>query len=236
MAQKIYDQDPNLVAQLDTHQGPVVIKWFGWRHKLHFYLSPLRPGRAWNSWQMARALEEAAARTPQPLFVYLRRCRGFIHENFYVTAAIHPHQKLRDFLQSNAPPQLMEQAVADLALSIARMHEGGIRHRDLTTGNCLVDDAGLVHLVDLNRARKRARPSRHQRLSDLARINFNARDQALTCRLAHRFFQVYSTETDPTIDWEGRYQKYRHRLLQRRGWKKRLRRLRNRKQADTVGV
>ena len=225
MAQKIYDQHPNLVARIETHRGPVVVKWFGWRHPLHFYLSPFLAGRAWTSWETAQALEQLAVRTPRPLFVYARRQRGFIRENFYVTTGIHPHVTLRAFLLSDASTELMEQAVADLALGIARMHTGGILHRDLTTGNFLVDATGRVYLVDLNRARRLARLSRRRRLSDLARISFNARDRELKSRLAHRFFQVYGHETDPAVDWEGGYWKYRRRRLARRRWKKRLRRL-----------
>lgn len=209
--------------------GPVVIKWFGWRHPIHFYLSPLFPGRAWISWEMATALEKATTRTPRPLFVYSRRQKGFIHENFFITAGIHPHRKLRALLKSDAPAELMETAVTDLALSIARMHEGGIQHRDLTSGNFLVDDAGLVYLVDLNRARRLGHVSRRQRLTDLARISFAARDQKLHYQLARRFFQAYGAETDPVFNWEGGYWKYRKRRLRRRRLKKRLQRCAGRK-------
>ncbi len=114
------------MARLDAHRGPVVIKWFGWRNRLHRALSPFARGRAWRSWEVAQALREAEVRTPGPLYVFARRRRGVIRDNFFVAAAIHPHQTLRDLLKSDAPQELMEQAVSDLAKSIARMHGAGI--------------------------------------------------------------------------------------------------------------
>ncbi|UCD38322.1 MAG: phosphotransferase [Fidelibacterota bacterium] len=217
------------MARLETNQGPVVLKWFGWRHPIHFYLSPLRTSRAWRSWKTATTLENAGARTPHPLFIFSRRHRGFIRENYFITIAIHPHQKLRTFLKTDTPADVMASAVGDLAVSIARMHEGGIIHRDLTSGNFLVDEGGRVYLVDLNRAQPIKHISTRQRLTDLARISFTSRDQDLTTLLARKFFQVYSVETDQTIDWERRYWTYRHRRLRRRRWKQRLRQLFHRK-------
>ena len=199
-----------------------MIKWFGWRHPLHLYLSPTVQGRAAASWEVARALTRAGARTPRPLYVYTRRRRGFIIENYFITECVHPHQTLRALFISDAPTRLMTNAVVDLAQSIARMHQTGIQHRDLTTGNFLVDDSGKVFIVDLNRARLRPRITRQQRLSDLARLNFTARDPELEARLSHEFFQVYQSMADSAVNWEREYRDYRRRLLIRRDRKKRL--------------
>ena len=215
------------MARLDARQGPVVIKWFGWRNRLQGTLSPFARGRAWTSWEVAQALRQADVRTPKPLYVFAQRRQGVIRDSFFVAAAIHPHQTLRDLLRSDAPQDLMEQAVADLAKSIARMHRAGIFHRDLTTGNFLVDGDGLVHIVDLNRARQRPRLSPRQRLVDLARLSFAARDSEISRRLRHTFFQVYAAGNDAQVDWEGGYARYRRQRLARRQWKLRLRRLLN---------
>jgi len=217
------------VAQIETQPGPVVIKWFGWRHPIHFYLSPTFPGRAWTSWEVARVLDKVAARTPRPIYVYTRRRRGFILENFFITECINPHQTLRAFLKSDASSQMMEKAVKDLALSIARMHRGGIQHRDLTTANFLVDESGKVFIVDLNRARLRPHFSHRHRLTDLARLAFDARDPELEIHLIHQFFQIYDAETGAAVDWKQEYRDYRRRLLIMRGRKKRLRGLIRRK-------
>ena len=215
------------MAQLGTGEQSVVIKWFGWRSPIHYYLSPTLHGRAMTSWTIARALEQVSVRTPEPLFVYSRRRRGFIQENFLITANITPHQILRSFLKSEAFDTLKEAAVTDLALSIARMHSGGIFHRDLTTANFLVTENSEVYIVDLNRARRWQRLAPRTRLLDLARLNFEASDPYLEARLTHRFFEVYGRETAPVSDWETGYHRYREKLLGRRRRKARLRSLAN---------
>lgn len=217
------------MARLEADSGPVVIKWFGWRNPLHVYLSPFSQGRAWHSWRVAHALQEAAVRTPEPLFVYARRHRGIIRDSFYISAAIHPHQTLRALLRSHASTTLLEQAVANLASSLARMHEASIHHRDLTTGNFLVDDEGRVAIVDLNRAKLRHRLTRRQCLADLARISFASRDSDLEERLSNRFFQVYGSVRNASFGWEAGSRRYRVRLLASRRLKRNLRRLLGRK-------
>ncbi len=217
------------MARLEADSGPVVIKWFGWRNPLHIYLSPFSDGRAWHSWTVAHALKEAAVRTPEPLFVYVRRRRGIIRDSFLISAAIHPHQTLRAHLRSQASTNLLEDAVGNLASSLARMHEAGILHRDLTTGNFLVDDKGQVAIVDLNRARLRRRLTSRQCLADLARLSFASRDSGLGERLRNRFFQVYGGARNASFGWEAGYRRYRRRLLAGRRLKRDLRRILRRK-------
>jgi tRNA A-37 threonylcarbamoyl transferase component Bud32 len=223
-ALEIYDQHPNLVARIETTEGPVVVKWFGWRHRMHVVLSPFRASRAWRSWKTAKALEQVGAFTPSPLFVYTRRCLGFVRENYLITAAIHPHQRLRVLLKSDAPVEFMEGVVSELALFIARMHNGGVLHRDLTSGNFLVDEVGQVYLTDLNRARHKDRITISQRLKDLARISFSAKNATLTSRLVQTFFRIYGTETSEEVNWEEEYWNYRQRRLKKRRQKLRLKR------------
>jgi tRNA A-37 threonylcarbamoyl transferase component Bud32 len=224
-ALEIYDQHPNLVARFDTIEGPVVVKWFGWRHQIHAVLSPFRASRAWRSWKTAKALEQAGASTPSPLFVHTRRCLGFVRENYLITSAIHPHHRLRVLLKSDAPVEILERVVSALALIIARMHHSGILHRDLTSGNFLVDEAGQVYITDLNRARHLGRITISQRLKDLARISFAAKDAALPSRLAKIFFRIYGAETSEEVNWEEEYWNYRQRRLKKRRLKLRLKRL-----------
>lgn len=223
LAQHTYREHPNLVAQLGAGKSTVDIKWFGWRSRVHYYLSPTFPGRAMTSWIIAQALLKVSARTPEALFVYSRRRRGFIQENFLVTDDITPHQTLRSFLKSGASVALKEAAVMDLALSIARMHGGGIFHRDLTTANFLVAANSEVYIVDLNRARRRRRLATRTRLLDLARLNFEATDPDLEARLTQLFFEVYGRETTLASDWEAGYHRYREKLIGQRRRKARLR-------------
>ncbi len=222
LARQVYKQKTNLVCLVDSDRGPTVVKWFGWRHPGHYLLSPTFPGRAVTSWRIAGAMRALGARTPEPLFVYSRRSFGLIQENIFVCRAIHPHQTLRSFLQSDAPGELKLAAVTDLAGSIARLHSGCIVHRDLTTANLLVTDSAEVYLVDLNRAQQVGRLSRHRRLQDLARLNFHTGDDS---RLVEAFFGEYRSTGSAASDWVADYKQARDRLLNRKARKRRLRQL-----------
>lgn len=150
---------------------------------------------------------------------------GFVQDNFFISSAIHPHQRLRTLLRSEAAIEHIEKAVSNLAVSIARMHDGGIMHRDLTSGNFLVDKEGRVYLTDLNRARHRDHLTDHQRLRDLARISFTMSDDTKTTRLAKTFFQAYGVESSKEANWEQGYWEYRQQRLKRRRLKLRFKRL-----------
>lgn len=213
------------MARLEAVGGSVVIKWFGWRHLIHAFFSPFRKSRAWRTWKTAQELGRVGASTPAPLFVYTRRFMGFVQDNFFISSAIHPHQRLRTLLRSEAAIEHIEKAVSNLAVSIARMHDDGIMHRDLTSGNFLVDEEGQVYLTDLNRARHVDHLTVHQRWRDLARISFTMSDDVKTVQLAKTFFQVYGVETSEAANWEKGYWEYRRRRLKRRRLKLRFKRL-----------
>lgn len=224
-AEKIYKTHPNLVARIPSEEGPLVVKWFGWRHPVHFVLSPTFTSRAFASYHMANALKGTSARTPEPLYVYTHRHGGFIKENFFITRAIHPHTPLRPLLISGAPEDLLKAAIQDLARSIARMHTRRILHRDLTTANFLVNETGEVFIIDLNRARQVTSLSTHQRLKDLARLTFKSNDGALENLLSTLFFNSYQKESGVRLNLLEPYHQYRKKLLWKRELKKRLRRL-----------
>jgi len=224
-ADRIYDTNPNLVARLHSDHGFVVIKWFGWRHLIHYPLSPTFPSRAHASWTIANALKETQARTPEPLYVYTHRYRGFIRENYFITEAIHPHTCLRPLLISDVSEAFLRTSIEDLAHSIARMHKHGIIHRDLTTANFLVNEDGAVFIVDLNRAQQLKKLIEHHRLIDLARLSFKTRNTELEDRLSHQFFYTYEEESGLGTNLLNRYRKYRKRLLKRRQLKKKVQRL-----------
>ncbi|NOZ75275.1 MAG: hypothetical protein GXO90_07830, partial [FCB group bacterium] len=120
-AEFIYDRDPNLVARFHADSGNYVLKWFGWRHGIHPYLSPTFPSRAWASWLCAQALKKAGVNTPEPVWVYTRRERGRILENLYLTRAVEPQRSLRAVLKV-APPEEAIPILENLGQSLARMH------------------------------------------------------------------------------------------------------------------
>lgn len=226
-ADKIHKQKTNLVAEIATREGPMVIKLFGWRRPFHFWLGPFIAGRARTSWNVANALAVLGVGTPAPRFVFTRRRWGFIRENLYISAGINPHQTFRAFLKSEADPQNKRNVAIVLAKNLAKMHNGGIMHRDLTSGNFLVDEDGAVYLIDLNRSLIRKRLSGRQRAQDLARISFATDDAQLSENVRQAFFQSYAESSTVTVDWLSSYTRRRAWRLRRKQIKDRLRRLLN---------
>ncbi len=237
LADEVYDTKPNLVARLSTKLGPVVVKWFGWRHPIHYYLSISFKSRAQTSWDIAHKLISCGARTPEPLFVYTKRQQGFIKENITITRAIHTHQTVRRLLKTDVQKKIKVKTISDLALSISRMHNAGILHRDLTTGNFLVNEIGDVYIVDLNRAKCFKKLSVKQRLHDLKKLYFKqSEDLEFNQKLLHQFFDIYERESSVSSNWVQEYSAYRKRLLRRRRAKRYLRRAVGRKQTNSVGM
>ncbi|RMF09601.1 MAG: hypothetical protein D6762_03205 [Candidatus Neomarinimicrobiota bacterium] len=225
-ARYVYDRTPNLVALLVDGPEAWVVKYFGWRHPLHFSFSPTFPSRAETSWKIARALLAAGVPTPEPIWTYTRRHRGFIFENVLLTRAIHPHRSLRQILREGNRehiPVLLDR----LGTALARMHRAGIQHRDLTTGNFLVAEDGSIYIVDLNRARRRRRLTVQERLEDLKKIHFP--DQLSATITAH-FWTAYRDTSRLSVDWEDQYRlmraRYRTRRRRRKQVQARLRKLR----------
>lgn len=226
-ADKIHKQKTNLVAGISTLEGPVVVKLFGWRSPFHFWLGPFIAGRARTSWNVANALVALGVGTPAPRFVFTRRKWGFIRENLFISAGIQPHLTFRAFLKSKAGPQDKRKAAMVLAKNLAKMHNGGILHRDLTSGNFLIDEDGAVYIIDLNRSLIRKRLSGRQRLQDLARISFATDDAQLSENVRQAFFQTYADGSTVSADWLSGYTRRRAWRLRRKQIKDRLRRLLN---------
>jgi tRNA A-37 threonylcarbamoyl transferase component Bud32 len=173
------------VARVGTPGGPldVVVKQFrerGLRDRLRRAAGA--PGRARASWDNARALAAAGLATPEPLLLVEPARRG--GPSLYVCTHLAGRLELRYPLRArNAGREREEFPELDLAELIAavgalarRLHDAGFWHRDFSVGNLLIERAaappgfGEIALVDLNRARRRARVSTGERMRDLARL------------------------------------------------------------------
>jgi len=212
---ELYDTNPNLVTLLNSDDGKIMLKRFGWRSKLHFYISPFMNSRAQMSWDIASILNEKKL-TPKPIFVYTQRKWKFVFNNFYITQAIEPHKTFRKFIKEETDNDKIISVIKNLAISIAKMHELGIYHRDLTTGNFLVDDNLDIFIVDLNRAQNVRKLINKQRLKDLSKIHFKNTEFLSQQDSIKHFFQHYSKVSGININWEEEYLKYRVKMVKRR--------------------
>ncbi|MDX1643225.1 MAG: lipopolysaccharide kinase InaA family protein, partial [Thermoanaerobaculia bacterium] len=173
-------------VEIETAAGAerAVVKLFrnqGWRRRLE---RRVRGSKAAWSWRMAWALREAGVATPEPFFLveserpdgpslYVsRQLDGFV-EARYVFRAL-----ARGALETEFPQLRAEAFVEAIAGAARRLHDAGFWHRDLSIGNLLLtpDDPAwtslTVHLIDLNRMRRRRRVSLLARTRDLCRLGF----------------------------------------------------------------
>jgi glycosyltransferase involved in cell wall biosynthesis len=107
--------------------------------------------KARRSYEYAHRLLALGIATPEPVAYKEVRVCGLLRESYYVCRkSTCPHT-----LQG---PTLPMSAMGKIGTFIARMHEAGVLHRDLSPGNILFDDNGRVEVIDLNRIRWRRRP------------------------------------------------------------------------------
>ncbi len=180
----------------------VVVKQFrgGSGLRLFGLFGRSRGTKAKRSWQAARVLQSLGVGTPEPVFFadsnqpggasffVSSRLSGLL-EMRYLVRALNAGTVERDY------PAIAARAVLEsLGAMCRRLHDGGFVHRDLSSGNVLVDasrfpaagadegedggDGGVdgLYLVDLNRARWGRPPSQRQRQRDLSRMPLARRE------------------------------------------------------------
>lgn len=65
---------------------------------------------------------------------------------------------LAERLTESGQPSLSEDVWADIGDTLARLHRQGVYHADLNAHNIMLDDNGLVSVIDFDRARQRSLP------------------------------------------------------------------------------
>ncbi|HEX7786726.1 MAG TPA: lipopolysaccharide kinase InaA family protein, partial [Methylomirabilota bacterium] len=138
-------------------------------------------GKAVRSWRAAQAILGAGLLTPEPVMwlepadrsgpsFYLCRHLADVVEARYLFRAANAGEEAERFPGADFPA-----FVEELGRIIRRLHDSGVRHRDLSGGNVLVRFGAdrrpaAIYLVDLNRARIGRPPGIPGRLRDLSRL------------------------------------------------------------------
>jgi tRNA A-37 threonylcarbamoyl transferase component Bud32 len=126
-------------------------------------------------------LEKAAERaipTIEPLALGEQRKAGFVFENYLITEGIEGVQPLDHFIQETFPalaasrrPEIRRNLTDELAELVAKLHEAGVLHPDLHSGNVLVrlhaDNSVELFLIDLQEAESSRRTSWRRSRNDL---------------------------------------------------------------------
>lgn len=210
-AEKIYKNKVNIVASLKLNlDGTIknyVIKYFGWRNKISYMLSPFMRSRAKKTYDNSLLLLENGVNVPKPIAVYTERKLGFIMTNFIIMEEIENYRLARSVLRDisvNFEDKI--KIVKKIAEFVKTIHNMGFTHNDLTLGNFLIDSNGKVFIVDLNRMKRKVFLSSYFRMYDISKLNL------CNCRLEYEhdnclyreFLKEYSIQPEKDV---GKLQK-----------------------------
>ncbi len=150
----------------------VVVKEFRLRGLVRLK-SFIRPSKAARAWGGAWALRRRGVGTAPPAAYLEKRRRGLVEQSWFLAERISGAEEVRGLFRRLGPGDLEPLLIA-LAGFLARCHDQGILHRDLSDGNVLVkkDDAGrfAFYLLDTNRIRLRKRMGALRRSKNLIRL------------------------------------------------------------------
>ena len=114
-----------------------------------------RKSKACRAYEYAFKLKEKGYGTPDPIAYLEYKSNGLLSHSYFVSKHIRDFRMMREFADGSDITG-KEDIIEALGVLVARLHEDGILHLDLSVGNILFNKEGQeVHfwLVDLNRMR-----------------------------------------------------------------------------------
>jgi serine/threonine protein kinase len=195
----------------------VFVKFFHFRHFTdRFHI--VRKTRARRAWEGSILLEKSGFHTPE-LIAQVDVIKNLqIQKNFLITEYITPSLRVTEHIKTLAKKEPSSEDLTRkrnfltaLGRLIGRLHNAGIYHGDLRSGNILMkhpDNAPLFYFIDNERNRyfSKGIPSR-LREKNLTQINMIVTPQ-LTFSDRLRFFEAYIAENPElkpvTKDWVRR--------------------------------
>lgn len=153
-------------------QREVVVKEFRPRGLVRLK-SFVQPSKAVRAWRGAWALRRGTIETARPAAYLEKRRRGLIERSYFLAERITGAEEVRSLFRRLGPAEI-EPLLAALAGHLARCHDQGILHRDLSDGNVLVkkDDSGrfVFFLLDTNRVLAGKNLGAYRRAKNLIRL------------------------------------------------------------------
>ena len=155
----------------------------------------LLPTRAKTEWRVANTLLDKGIKTFQSIAVAEKRALGSLRIDLIVSREITNSTSFHDFCKANFNGPLSEAKIVEkkkllniLALFIRELHDKGVFHSDLTSGNILIQsdkrqsgsgEGYSFYLIDLHHTKIVRKLSKRKRLFNLAQM-FNALISILT--------------------------------------------------------
>ena len=189
------------VATLPVQGGtPLFIKKFKVIDLWQRFSYVFRPSRARKEWFTSLFLTQKGILTPRPLGVLERRKHGIVTECFFIAEALEGASNLRDFCKnrfdSHDPSEARDQILRLLAETTRKIHDSGLFHKDLHSGNFLLVDDRSLYLVDLHQTRRQARVNKAKRFWNIGQI-FNSLDFMLDDGARRLFLLTYGRGEAP---------------------------------------
>ncbi|MGI9322909.1 MAG: lipopolysaccharide core heptose(I) kinase RfaP [Pseudomonadales bacterium] len=172
-----------------------------------------------NEWLALRKLASLKINSPEPLLYVDEGMNPARIRSGIVTRALEDMVTLADYILIGRPSFHAKQLlISSLAEMTARLHDGGVNHRDYYLCHMLMpralaarlDEAPEpppLYLIDLHRAQIRQRTPLRWRTKDLGGLLFSAVDAGLTRRDLLRFIRHYTglelrqTLTEDAATW-----------------------------------
>lgn len=108
--------------------------------------------RAWREWKLLAWMHAEELPVPRPVAARVQRLGGCYRADL-VTLYLQGTVPLADALAGRA---LSKDEWRGIGAAIARLHRARVCHADLNARNILLGESGEVHLIDFDRARRRA--------------------------------------------------------------------------------
>lgn len=155
-----------------------------------------------NEWRAIRRLDQLALDTLTPVAYYRRGENPAKQESCIVTRALVHTVSLEDLVARGPLPfALRTRLIRKVAGICARMHTGGVNHRDLYLCHFHLDELTLwgdepkIYVIDLHRAQVRRRTPRRWVAKDIGGLLFSAFDAGLNRGDVFRFMREYTGKT-----------------------------------------
>ncbi len=172
LGEPLQDKERCLVVRLCDGPDLIVVKHHNWGGSWKTFCKSLRTPQARQSFLDGVFLSEAGVRTPQPLALVERKLGPFGRDSYLLTEHVRGTSLYRWIRFEHPPLELVRHVIDQVVGLCARLVELRVSHNDLKPENLMIDPAGQVWLIDLEKMRRHDSlpPARVRLLEDLVRL------------------------------------------------------------------